>query len=340
VVSIPAGLLETVRRCLLPLEGAARGLVVAVSGGPDSVALLRLLIAAREPGWPLVLAHLNHQLRGPESDADEAFVADLHAGLTTAGVPGLTLRCHRLDVAAAARAAGENLEAAARQLRYRWLAEVARGEGMRWVATGHTADDQAETVLHRLLRGTGLQGLRGISPQRPLEAGVGVVRPLLQARRADLLDCLARLGQPYRQDSSNASPEFLRNRIRLELLPHLEEHYNPQVAAVLARLAAQVDEVYRLEEEAARALLYDAERPRAGAIVVLDQGRLAAAPRQQVREVFRLVWAREGWPLDPMTFAAWERLADLVFGGATAVDLPGRIHARRKERVVQLQEQL
>src|SRR5207253_1725384 len=127
----------------------------------------------------------NHQLRGPESDADEAFVADLHRRLATEK-SNLALCCHRIDVATAAQAGGENLEATARRIRYQWLAQVARQHGISWIATGHTADDQAETVLHRLLRGTGLQGLRGIAPRRELEPGINLVRPMLSIRRTEV----------------------------------------------------------------------------------------------------------------------------------------------------------
>jgi tRNA(Ile)-lysidine synthase len=275
-------------------------------------------------------------LRGPESDADEGFVAGLHAALVAAGVPALDLCRGRLDVGAEARARGANLEAVARRLRYRWLAGVARERGARWVATGHTANDQAETVLHRLLRGTGLQGLRGIAARRELEPGVGVVRPLLRASRADVLAYLGGLGQPYRHDSSNEDRRQTRNRIRRELLPLLAEHYNPAVVTLLARLADQAEEAYRDEEAAARELLRQAELPRAGALLVFDRARLAAVPRRLVRAAFRLAWAREGWPLDGMGYEAWERLAGLVFGEAEAVDLPGGVHARRRERVVQV----
>ncbi len=137
-------------------------MVVAVSGGPDSVVLLRALLAFRgREGPPLVLAHLNHQLRGAESEEDEQFVRDLHGRLVGEGHRGLRLCCERLNVAEQAR--GENLESVARRVRYAWLTRVAEEACLPFVATGHTADDQAETVLHRLLRGTGLRGLRGIA---------------------------------------------------------------------------------------------------------------------------------------------------------------------------------
>jgi tRNA(Ile)-lysidine synthase len=311
--------------------------VVAVSGGPDSVALLLALVELR-PSAPglLVVAHLNHQLRGAESVADEVFVRDLHARLVAAGAAGLELRCERIDVAGLARAAGANLEATARRARYDWLARIAEETGCCWVATGHTADDQAETVLHRLLRGTGLRGLRGIAPRRSLRPAVEVIRPLLAVTRGEVLAYLHAEGQDWCRDSSNLDPAYTRNRIRHELLPHLAERYNPAIVAVLARLAGQAAEEYALLEEQARALLAAAELPRAGALLVFDRRRLTGAPRPLLREALRLAWEREGWPLGAMGFAEWERLAAVACGATPASDLPGGIHARCRDGVLQL----
>jgi tRNA(Ile)-lysidine synthase len=323
---------------LRSLTDASAGIVVAVSGGADSVALVRALDAARDPlaPLPLVLAHLNHQLRGRDSDADEDFVVALHTQLSSAGRPNLMLCRARRDIAAQARAEGANLEALARRERYRWLAETARMHGMKYIATGHTANDQAETVLHRLLRGTGLRGLRGIAARRELEPGLTLIRPLLAATRADILSYLHELEQPYREDATNRDQRYTRNRIRHELIPHLAEHHNPAIISVLAGLAEQADESYRIEEAAALALLAQAELPRAGDLLIFDLRHLLAAPRHRVREMFHLVWTREDWPLGGMDRAAWERLARVVFGELPAVDLPGGVHARRRERVVQV----
>jgi tRNA(Ile)-lysidine synthase len=311
------------------------GLVAAVSGGPDSVALLRAVLAARgAEGAPVIVAHLNHQWRGAESDADEQFVRDLHRELLSSGVPELRLVCARRDVKADAE--GTNLEAEARRVRYAWLAETARAEGVSLVATGHTASDQAETVLHHLLRGTGFAGLRGIAAHRELEPGVAVIRPLLRIGREDVLAYLTELGQGYRLDSSNTDPKFTRNRLRAELLPLLRAEYNPQVDEVLARLAEQADEVYRDEEEQARALLAAVERPRAGNRVILDAAELAGVRLRMVCAVLRLVWTREGWPAGAMGYDDWRRTAELVRLAGGAVDLPGRIRARRRGRVLQV----
>ncbi len=309
--------------------GVSGSIVAAVSGGPDSVALLRALRDARGVG-PLVAAHLNHQLRGADSDADEAFVRDL--------CDHLAVPCHvqRLDVQAIAVSEGANLEGTARRLRYDWLARAATEEGLGAVATGHTADDQAETVLHRLLRGTGLQGLRGIALRRELAPGVALVRPLLTTTRAEVMAYLHGLGQAYRQDSTNFDPAFTRNRIRHQLLPLLAAEYNPEIVAVLARLAAQADEAHAAEEEQARALLAAAELPRAGTVLVFDGSQLSAAPPHQVRALFRLVWQREGWPMDAMGFDAWQRVAAVARGEATAADFPGGVRMRCVGRVVQV----
>jgi tRNA(Ile)-lysidine synthase len=235
-----------------------------------------------------------------------------------------------------ARQEGGNLEAVARRVRYDWLTRVAQETGSAWVATGHTADDQAETVLHRLLRGAGLRGLRGIAVRRELAPGVELVRPLLAVTRTEVLAYLQAEAQAYRQDSTNLDPGYTRNRIRHELLPHLAERYNPAVVQTLARLAEQAEEAFRDEEARARALLAEAERPRAGALLVLDRPTLAAAPRRLVREALRLAWEREGWPLGEMGFGDWDRVAAVALGEAAAADLPGGVRARCRERVVQL----
>jgi tRNA(Ile)-lysidine synthase len=331
-------LVVVARDCLRSLADASAGIVVAVSGGADSVALVRALHAARDPQvpLPLVLAHLNHQLRGGDSDGDEQFVVELHAQLTATGRPNLLLCRMRRDIAAQARAEKANLEALARRERYRWLAEVAHAHGMKWIATGHTANDQAETVLHRLLRGTGLRGLRGIAVRRQLEPGLAIVRPFLSASRADILMYLHDLRQPYREDATNHELRYTRNRIRHELLPLLARQYNPAIVRLLASLAEQAEEAYRIEEAAALALLTEAELPRAGELLIFDRRRLVTVPRHRVCEMFRLVWTREHWPMGGMDRAAWERLARVVFDDLSAVDLPGGLHARRCGLVLQV----
>ncbi len=296
--------------------------VVAVSGGADSVALLRAL--ANEGLGPLVVAHLHHGLRGAEADADAAFVREL------AGALGCRFELGHADV----RAAGGNLEAAARRLRYGWLADVAATTGAAWVATGHTADDQAETVLHRLVRGTGLRGLRGIAPSAPLGNAV-LVRPLLAVTRTGVLSFLTELAQSFRTDSSNADPGFTRNRIRAEVMPLLAT-FNPAAAAALNRAAEQAAEAFGLIDSLAAGLLARAELPRAADLVVLDAATILAADPLLAREAYRRVWEREGWPTSQYRAAHWHRLLAVANGDPTAAHFPGGTFARRVGRVVQL----
>jgi tRNA(Ile)-lysidine synthase len=331
-VKVQSPLPRKVEQFLGGVDVGGRPLVVAVSGGPDSVALLRALVVQKVP--KLVIAHLNHQLRGQDSDDDERFVHELCKAL---GPPeAVELRCQRIDVAAQARRESNNLENVARRIRYGWLVKIARELQAPFIATGHTASDQAETVLHRLLRGTGLRGLRGIATRRTLAPGVELIRPLLSTTRAEVLAYLKAEDQAYREDASNRNRDYTRNRIRHELLPYLEEHYNPAIASVLCRLAEQAGQAYEHQTTLACDLLAEAERWRAGKLLVLAAARLSGKPRQLIREVFRLIWLREGWPLGSMGFREWDRLAAVALGEVTAVDLPGGIRAQRHRHVVQI----
>ena len=203
-------------------------LVVAVSGGPDSVALLRILaLLTNEFQLRLTTAHLNHGLREVEADGEEAFVRRLSAGM------GIACICKTMDIRALQRGNRRSLEELGREERYRFLHETAEQCGAVKIAVGHHRDDQAETVLLHLLRGSGPEGLRGILPVRDGR----IIRPLLDVGRSDILAFLRREGITYMTDSSNESPLFLRNRIRNELIPELVAHYNPQLIGGLCQTA-------------------------------------------------------------------------------------------------------
>jgi tRNA(Ile)-lysidine synthase len=218
-------------------------LVLAISGGPDSMALLQGAARLSRTGaaaWRLTVAHVDHALR-PESADDATLVADAAAAL------GLRCEVRRTDVAALARAEGRSIEDAAREARYRFLDEVAPEGAL--IATAHTADDAAETVLLNLLRGSGLAGVRGMPARRGR-----VVRPLLGERRATLRTLLDEARIAYRLDPSNADPAYLRNRVRAELLPLMESLRPGAVERVgeFARLASDDDAL--LDELAAAEL--------------------------------------------------------------------------------------
>ena len=251
--------------------------LIAVSGGADSVALLHLLLEL-SPGWRLRLhvLHVDHQLRA-ESAADADFVRDLGARL---GV--------LVDVATVAVDRRGSLEAAARAARYAALDVCAARVGAERIAVGHTADDQAETVLMRLLQGAGVRGLAGIPPVRGR-----IIRPLIEMRRSALETELRRAGLAWVDDRTNRDPKFLRNRIRHELLPLLADSYNPEVAASLVRVAAVARETVSALDLAASAEL-DRLAVWNDRAATLKLDALRALPRPVAAEVLRQGAARLG----------------------------------------------
>ena len=201
---------------------------VAVSGGPDSVLLLHFMQKlAKECGFTFAAVHFNHRLRGAESDGDEAAVRDLATSLRIEYFRG------EADVGRAARDLRRNVEAVARDLRYRFFLSLIDQGRLDCVATAHTTNDQAETVLMRLLRGTGTRGLGGIYPV--LEGKI--VRPFLDLTRAEVMQEISARGLAYRVDSSNLNPRLQRNKIRMGLLPLLAQEYNPEIIPLLSQLA-------------------------------------------------------------------------------------------------------
>ncbi len=323
------GLPDVVRRTIerYGMLAPGDGVVVAVSGGPDSLALLHLLWSLREDfALSLHVAHLNHLLRGEAAEADAAFVRD------TAERLGLPVTVEEVPVAALAREEGLSLEEAGRVARYRFFRKVCDAVGFRRVALGHTRDDQAETVLMRLLRGAGPAGLAGIPPVRD----GWIIRPLIDVSRADVEAYCRAHGLEPRRDATNESTAFLRNRIRLELLPHLEAVYHPGLRRVLAQTA----EILRAEDEwlgeqAAGALsgLLRADGPH----LVLRADGLGRLPPALRRRAVRLAAARLGIAVGALTFDHVERILGLC--GARpgkAVALPGGGEARREQDAVVL----
>jgi tRNA(Ile)-lysidine synthase len=299
--------------------------LAAVSGGADSVALLAAL-REQLPAERLVAAHLNHNLRGPESDADAAWVTELCARW------GLSLVAESRPVASLSASWGVGCEEGARRARYEFLEQAAGQAGCAVIALAHTASDQAETVLHHLLRGTGLAGLRGIPEQRPLGTAT-LVRPLLEVTRGEIAAYLATLGQDHRTDRSNQERAATRNRLRLDLLPQLRAEYNPQIDRALTRLARQVAEVQAAVVHMAGQLLATSRESTHSAACVLAWQKLASAPQHVLRELFVLIWQQQAWPRQAMGFDHWNRLAELVHRGGQ-LDLPGGVVARRVGRTL------
>ena len=285
--------------------------LAACSGGPDSVALLHLLLSL-SPELPVevFVAHFNHGLR-PEADADEAFVAGL------AGGRGLRFVSGRSDVRKFAREHRLNLEEAGRRLRYDFLRRAARKLGATKIATGHTMNDQAETLLLRLIRGTGLRGLAGIAPVIH-DDPCPVVRPLLRLSRPQIEEFLTAEGLDWRLDESNLDRRFIRNRVRSELLPELERNYGRRVVEHIARLADIVREEESLMEgfsrEVSAVLMSGAGK--AGALDARVLGLLPVAMgRRVVREFIREVKG----DLRGISYADVDRLLKLREGRETQV---------------------
>jgi tRNA(Ile)-lysidine synthase len=312
--------------------------LVAVSGGADSVALARALCHVRDSGdGRLVLAHFNHRLRGSDSDADQAFVEQL------GGTLGLEVVVGHAGSNVTRSFGGMGSEADARRERYLFLQQSAERWGARYVATAHTADDQVETILHNIVRGTGLAGLAGIPRTRRLSDAATVVRPLLDVTRAEVLAYLDSLEQPYREDATNAKLHFTRNRIRHVLLPLLEREFNPQVREALLRLAQiSAQEDYFLDQHAEALLVFDARMRTIPGGVSLDAAPLAAAEPNLARHALMLVWTMQHWPLQDMSLAKWEELRQLAIADESTSapplkrDLPGRIRAEKQAGVLRL----
>jgi tRNA(Ile)-lysidine synthase len=312
--------------------------LIAVSGGPDSMALLRALLAAKQQvggAGKLFVGHVDHSLRGEESTADADWLADECRQLA---VPLFIEKAH---VGAIAEVRGDGMEEAARATRYEILTRIAETLGARFVALGHHRDDQIETILFRLLRGSGLRGLAGMPATRPLSPSVAAVRPLLNVRRGEIESYLQAIGQNSRRDETNLDSELAaRNAIRQELLPQITERFGASATAAILRVAEQAAEAQSLIDALAAELLQrcqrQVERSANGDVAALlfavaplaDQTPLLAS------EAFRLAWREAGWPEQAMTHAWWRRLAHFAqsLELAPPLNLPGDVHASRSER--------
>lgn len=316
---------------LATLVPDAAAMLVAVSGGPDSMALLRgLLEVAESRGHTIMAAHLDHQLRGEQSAADAAWVARQCERLR---VP---VEVGTVDVPGLASAEGRGIEETARQARYTFLEQAAGRAGCSHIAVAHTADDQAETILHHVIRGTGLAGLRGIPRSRVLDSGVTLIRPLLGVPRDEVRAYLGAIGQESLTDDSNDDPRFTRNRIRQTLLPLLRAEFNPNIDEALRRLSQQSGDIQTSIEFAAANLLDEALIAVGTDFCRLVRDPLRKQPRHFVREAFRLLWQRMDWPRQRMGYDDWDRLAMLVHqpcGG----NFPDGIVARRRRYVIEIE---
>ena len=330
-----------------PLKPGLR-LAVGISGGADSVALLRALAArSAELGLVLHAAHLHHGLRGEEADADLAFARELVSQL------GLPFHESRVDVAEEAQAnpstgkPAESIEEVARRLRYAWFRQLIASGEVDAVATAHTLDDQAETVLAKFLRGAWTEGLAGIAPK--LETAEGpILRPLLSTTRTEIETYLNELGQAWREDSSNRHLTYTRNRIRHQLLPLLET-WNPRLREHLSQMASLArDEEAWWQVELARLapqILMSGRPVRGGGraagnnptqSLAIDVTRLAALPVALQRRLLRHAANQLGAAPD---FPATEALLTMALCGRAGqkLELAQGLRAERTHRELRLE---
>ncbi|HMP79964.1 MAG TPA: tRNA lysidine(34) synthetase TilS [Pirellulaceae bacterium] len=306
--------------------------IVAVSGGSDSVALACALAelarrSGRAPRQSLTVAHFNHRLRGSESDLDEQFVRELAAQLELDLEVG-----HRIPTKIPADSSEETL----RMERYAFLQQTARQYEARYVATAHTCNDQCETLLFRMLRGTSVAGLRGMQATRPMSDDLTLVRPLLWACREELERFLQSVGQRWRVDSSNSQLQYTRNRIRHELVPVLLK-FNPNALENIAAVADSAAEYHHVIESLASQLLERVMQSGTLSRIRFDIRPFLEEHVLIIRHAFVLLWQQRAWPLGDMTRSHWRRLESMVLSSWTTLQelnqvvhvFPGNIRVER-----------
>ena len=317
-------------------------LVVGVSGGADSTALLCGLVELRSKGCysaEIIVAHGEHDLRS-EAVGDREFVASLAQRL------GLQFVCKKINVLDKKGSHGLGIEGRARELRYKFLEEVAYQAGSRCVAVAHTADDQAETILHRMLRGTGIAGMAGMSSARELCEGVAVIRPLLHMRKKIIHQWLGSIGQLWREDESNKDIQFSRNFLRHEIIKSCEEGAYPSATEAIVRLGSHAAGVSAALASAADVILENHVTRAGDGEIRMRLEPLRGLDAFLLHEVVAQLWRREDWPRRAMTAQHYSKVVNLIKDNSnknTSFDLPSGIRAEyiasaRPEITIRLQK--
>jgi len=303
------------------------GVLLCVSGGPDSVALFILFnILRKEYGLKLHVAHVNHMLRGEESDKDQESVEALSKKY------GIPLDVKKINIGKIAKTKKKSLEETARDERYDFFLKLAQEKNLDKIAIAHNKDDQAETVLMRLLRGAGLWGLSGINPVRKIDSKY-IIRPLVDAARNEIENFLKTRKITPRQDSSNKDPAFLRNKIRLKLLPLLEKEYNPNIKQILSNTSDVLRADYDFIFEKAKKTFNKIAEIKSGA-VALKLKELDKQPESIKRQVLRFSIERLKGDVRKIDYRHWEKLNELILEEKTssAVDLPGGVSVKKAKK--------
>ncbi len=308
------------------LRGGER-VLAAVSGGPDSVGMLKALLDMRRKlKIEVLVANMDHGIRGPESERDSEFVKQL------AGRQGLEFIHKKVALKNGSKGV-MSLEERAREERYRFLLKAAREAGCQAVATGHTLDDQAETVLMRVISGASPSAVGGIPPVR-CEGGIKIIRPFIRVEKYEILRFLRGCGWEFVEDSTNKELDYARNKVRHEVVPFLEK-YNPKLKRSLANLADGMrEELEALRGDKAKAI--SDVCPGAGDQVSVAISDMMLQPRALRKEIFKELLRRAGGNIKKLTYRHWMEADKLLRAGTAggSLDLPGDIRVTRTAREV------
>jgi tRNA(Ile)-lysidine synthase len=301
--------------------------IVAVSGGADSIALLHALTRISESSSPsrLIVAHVNHGTRGESSDADAEFVK--------AHAQKLSLPFYLGSRSSTDPSPTGNSESSLREFRYRHLREAAQAHGARYLVTGHTLDDQIETVLFRIFRGTGLRGLTGIPAFRKLGDQLTLVRPMLSVTRGETQAYVHAIGQTYRTDASNEDSKYTRNFLRNELLPLARKRF-PDIDHAIARLCQSVQDQQSEIPELVTAARGFIDANLSDQKLTINCQKIACYPGSVIVDALIETWAKMDWPRGDVNRSTWLQLAQLVRSDDTSqtqpLNLPGNLRAKRE----------
>ncbi|NBR05285.1 MAG: tRNA lysidine(34) synthetase TilS [Planctomycetes bacterium] len=325
-----------VKSFLASCKNANSGIIVGVSGGADSMGLAHALACQikKESVARLIVAHVNHASRGEENDLDEVLIrhfVGILQGATDALVEYTSVKLNSADLNI-----GASWEKNARVARYNWFSKIALENNVNWVFTAHTSNDQAETVLMRILRGSGVQGLAGIKPKRSLISGVSLGRPLLFCSKEQICDYLRDNNIVWREDPTNQQTRFLRNKIRLDLLPLLKNEFQPAIEGILAGLAGHIQAYASFEKRLARKIGLKLEKPRVLDQVVLDRVEVSKFPAWKLSLFLRSIFARELWPTDAIHHKQWKKIAQNLGTDGFEVHLVGGIRIQSNRYTVVL----
>lgn len=326
-------ILEKVKNTIVKYKMLRKGdrVLVCVSGGADSVALLHVLNRLRGGlGISLHIAHLDHMMRPRESHKDMLFVKKIAKRFD------IPVTASRINVPQIVQKKGSSLEDTARDERYKFFLKVALKINANKIATAHTMDDQAETVLMRLLRGSGVTGLRGIPPKRSMDNCL-VLRPLIRIWKRDLVDYLKENNLNFRLDSSNLDINILRNRIRLKLLPLIKKGYNPNISEVLVNISENLNDIFEYMEEESRKAFLDSRMKANDDEVAISLSKLLKRDIAIQKEIVRMAIRELKGDLNRITYNHWQDIDSMIKEKSTgaSLDLPDGIRCIKEyERLV------